>query len=175
VVANHALVMVQAALGGGEDGRPLRLVFDEGHHLFDAADAAFSADLTAARRRSCAAGCSARKAGGPAPAACRAGWRSWWATARTCCCRSRKRCRPRADCPGPAGHPAWRKAIRAGAAEAFLQVARRQVLARTAEGDAGYGLEMRPAPAQPRRGGGGGGPGRGARPAARPLQSCATG
>jgi ATP-dependent DNA helicase DinG len=43
VVANHALVMVQAALGGGEDGRPLRYVFDEGHHLFDAADGAFSA------------------------------------------------------------------------------------------------------------------------------------
>ena len=28
VVANHALVMVQAALGGGEDGKPTRLVFD---------------------------------------------------------------------------------------------------------------------------------------------------
>ena len=28
VVANHALVMVQAALGGGEDGKPLRYVFD---------------------------------------------------------------------------------------------------------------------------------------------------
>lgn len=48
VIANHALVMVQAALGGGEDGAPLRLVFDEGHHLFDAADSAFSADLTGA-------------------------------------------------------------------------------------------------------------------------------
>lgn len=48
VIANHALVMVQAALGGGEDGPPLRLVFDEGHHLFDAADSAFSADLTGA-------------------------------------------------------------------------------------------------------------------------------
>ena len=48
VVANHALVMVQAALGGGEDGRPTRYVFDEGHHLFDAADAAFSAALTGA-------------------------------------------------------------------------------------------------------------------------------
>ncbi len=49
VVANHALVMVQAALGGGgEDGAPLRIVFDEGHHLFDAADSAFSADLTGA-------------------------------------------------------------------------------------------------------------------------------
>lgn len=47
VVANHALVMVQAALGGGDDGGlPLRTVFDEGHHVFDAADSAFSAHLT---------------------------------------------------------------------------------------------------------------------------------
>jgi len=46
VVANHALVMVQAALGGGEDVRPTRYVFDEGHHLFDAADGAFSAALS---------------------------------------------------------------------------------------------------------------------------------
>ena len=51
VVANHALVLVQAALGGagggGEEGTlPLRYVFDEGHHLFDAADSAFSAHLS---------------------------------------------------------------------------------------------------------------------------------
>jgi ATP-dependent DNA helicase DinG len=47
VVANHALVMVQAALGGVDDGaRPTRYVFDEGHHIFDAADAAFSASLS---------------------------------------------------------------------------------------------------------------------------------
>ncbi|MCU0945056.1 MAG: ATP-dependent DNA helicase, partial [Rubritepida sp.] len=46
VVANHALVMVQAALGGGEDAKPTRYVFDEGHHLFDAADSAFSAELS---------------------------------------------------------------------------------------------------------------------------------
>ncbi|NQV47102.1 MAG: ATP-dependent DNA helicase [Rhodospirillaceae bacterium] len=47
VVANHALVMVQAALGGGEEGSlPTRYVFDEGHHVFGAADSAFSADLT---------------------------------------------------------------------------------------------------------------------------------
>jgi len=66
VVANHALVMVQAALDqstdlfktsaesqnrpdGNEDteqaGR--HFVFDEGHHVFDAADSAFSAHLTA--------------------------------------------------------------------------------------------------------------------------------
>ena len=46
VVANHALVMVQAALGGGEDNKPLRYVFDEGHHIFDAADGAFSAAIS---------------------------------------------------------------------------------------------------------------------------------
>lgn len=47
VIANHALVMIQAALGIGEEGQlPLRYVFDEGHHLFDAADSAFAGHLT---------------------------------------------------------------------------------------------------------------------------------
>jgi ATP-dependent DNA helicase DinG len=46
VVANHALVMVQAALGGDDQSLPTRYVFDEGHHLFDAADSAFAAHLT---------------------------------------------------------------------------------------------------------------------------------
>ena len=47
VVANHALVMIQAALGMGEEGQlPLRYVFDEGHHLFGAADSAFAGHLT---------------------------------------------------------------------------------------------------------------------------------
>jgi ATP-dependent DNA helicase DinG len=52
VLANHALVMAQAAhnvnWGGGLDDAtvPLRYVFDEGHHVFDAADAAFAAELS---------------------------------------------------------------------------------------------------------------------------------
>ncbi|MBD25920.1 MAG: helicase [Candidatus Marinimicrobia bacterium] len=47
VVANHALVMTQAALGGLDDAvRPTRYVFDEGHHIFAAADSAFSAHLS---------------------------------------------------------------------------------------------------------------------------------
>ena len=46
VVANHALVMTQAASGGLDDGFvPTRVIFDEGHHVFDAADSAFSAEL----------------------------------------------------------------------------------------------------------------------------------
>ena len=47
VVANHALVMAQAAWGGIDDSNvPVRYVFDEGHHLFDAADSAFAAELS---------------------------------------------------------------------------------------------------------------------------------
>jgi ATP-dependent DNA helicase DinG len=47
VVANHALVMAQSAWGGLDDSTvPVRTVFDEGHHVFDAADSAFSAELS---------------------------------------------------------------------------------------------------------------------------------
>ncbi len=56
VVANHALVLSQAAFDGaraarglkpdGETSQLKRIVFDEGHHLFDAADSAFSACLS---------------------------------------------------------------------------------------------------------------------------------
>lgn len=48
VVANHALVLIRAAMGGLLDdaSAPTRYVFDEGHHLFHAADDAFSAHLS---------------------------------------------------------------------------------------------------------------------------------
>ena len=46
VIANHALVMVNAARGRDPASRPTRIVFDEGHHVFDAADSTFSAALT---------------------------------------------------------------------------------------------------------------------------------
>ena len=47
VVANHALVMIRAALGVDQDWNPpTRYVFDEGHHIFDAADNAFAAHLS---------------------------------------------------------------------------------------------------------------------------------
>lgn len=47
VVANHALVMIQTAINHNADELPQRYVFDEGHHLFDAADSAFAGHLTA--------------------------------------------------------------------------------------------------------------------------------
>lgn len=46
VVANHALVVAQAATRGDDPDLPKRLVFDEGHHVFDAADSAFSVRLS---------------------------------------------------------------------------------------------------------------------------------
>ena len=58
VIANHALVLTQAAFDGARAARGLkgdiestslkRIVFDEGHHLFDAADNAFAAALSGA-------------------------------------------------------------------------------------------------------------------------------
>lgn len=46
VIANHALMMVNAARGRDEGNRPTRIIFDEGHHLFDAADSMFAASLS---------------------------------------------------------------------------------------------------------------------------------
>lgn len=47
VIANHALVMAQAVWGGLDDDYvPTRYVFDEGHHIFDAADSAFAVELS---------------------------------------------------------------------------------------------------------------------------------
>ena len=46
VIANHALVMVNAARGRETGNAPTRIVFDEGHHLFDAADSTFATALT---------------------------------------------------------------------------------------------------------------------------------
>ena len=143
VVANHALVMVQAALGGGEDGRPLRLVFDEGHHLFDAADAAFSADLT----------------GGET-----AELRRWLLGAEGGRSRARGLARRLEELIGdrPDLLLPLEEALQAaralpgqgwpnrlsderdeprGATEAFLRAVRGQVLARARDEDAGYGIE----------------------------------
>ncbi|MCJ2181168.1 ATP-dependent DNA helicase [Novosphingobium sp. 1949] len=46
VIGNHALVMINAARGRDTASRPTRIVFDEGHHVFDAADSTFAAALT---------------------------------------------------------------------------------------------------------------------------------
>ncbi|MFZ1744119.1 MAG: ATP-dependent DNA helicase [Pontixanthobacter sp.] len=48
VIANHALVMINAARGRDHAQRPTRIIFDEGHHVFQAADSTFAAALTGA-------------------------------------------------------------------------------------------------------------------------------
>src|SRR6478735_5120741 len=49
VIANHALVMVNAARGRPD--APTRILFDEGHHLFDAADSTFSVVVVALKTK----------------------------------------------------------------------------------------------------------------------------
>jgi ATP-dependent DNA helicase DinG len=46
VVANHALVMVNAVRGRSEGAAMQRIIFDEGHHLFEAADSTFAVHLS---------------------------------------------------------------------------------------------------------------------------------
>lgn len=145
VVANHALVMVQAALGAMEQqDLPTRYVFDEGHHLFDAADSAFAQDL-----------------GGRETAELR----RWLIGSET---QGRNRSRARGlrnrigDLVGgdsaaelamdgviKSAHalagPGWQTRLPAdnpqGPTEAFLAAVRRQVYARAAENDTPYSLE----------------------------------
>ena len=142
VVANHALVMAQAALGGLDDATvPTRLVFDEGHHLFDAADSAFCAEL------------SGRQG---------AELRRWILGAEGAAGRARglsRRIVDIAESDGPTGEilaslleaalvlPAqgWIGRIAGGKprgpAESFLARVRAQVYARTRSTDAAYDLE----------------------------------
>ena len=136
--------MVNAARGRELATRPTRYVFDEGHHLFDAADSMFATALTGqetielrrwilgpeaggrGRRRGLAARLSdvasydeaggARDRGGG-----RGGAARWRATA---------------GCSG------WRRAQPFGPIEALLAAVRGLTYARAEQpGDAGYGLE----------------------------------
>jgi ATP-dependent DNA helicase DinG len=152
IIANHAVVMIQAATermlglpGGHSPSEPdpalARLVLDEGHHLFDAADSAFSGHLTALETREL---------------------RRWLRGPE----ESRRRGRPLRERLGDLldGHgaaaalvrdieeaarclpgPGWRQRIAEnipkGAAEVFLAEVHRHVKARTASRPAGNELE----------------------------------
>jgi len=144
VVANHALVMAQAALGGLDDGTvPTRLVFDEGHHVFDAADSAFSAELSGrqgAELRRWLIGAEGRGQGRARGLARRIedfaqmDGATGEALAQV---TEAARCLPGTGWAGRIGEGRTR-----GPAEAFLALVRAQVYARTAAGDAqGYDLE----------------------------------
>jgi ATP-dependent DNA helicase DinG len=151
VVANHALVMAQAALGGLDDATvPTRYVFDEGHHLLEAADAAFSVRLSGQEGREL---------------------RRWLLGAEAGRSRARGLQRRIGDLVEGAGEaddeagaaliealvasrilPAdgWHQRVAAGNGlpgfESFLALVRRQVLARAAHADQGYGIEAEARP-----------------------------
>jgi ATP-dependent DNA helicase DinG len=152
VVANHALVLVRAALDGGEEGAlPSHIVFDEGHHLFDAADSAYAIHLSGqegrylrrwllggegARRgllrgrglerriEDLIAGEEAREALSQAMTAARA-------------------------LPGAGWHQRLTEGKPRGSFEAFLLGLRNLVLARSSDGPGGYGLEIETHPLLP--------------------------
>ena len=155
VIANHALVMHQAAVEQAlgpthtpdnaeeEQDSPgfRRLVFDEGHHMFDAADNAFSSHITGMET---------------------AELRRWVRGSET----SRRRGRSLNDrlaelidddeqaenglrqieqaalsLPGPGWQARIEAGMGEGATEKFLQGLRQQVIARTREGYVGHNLE----------------------------------
>jgi ATP-dependent DNA helicase DinG len=144
VIANHALVLIQAAQGGLDDrALPTRYVFDEGHHLFDAADSAFAAAL------------SANEA---------ADLRRWLIGAESGGRRSRARglrlrigdmldgnekAHAALDAVINAAHalpgPGWEKrrmsAQATGSAERFLAIVRQQVFARASDVEDGFSIE----------------------------------
>ncbi|MGO8917662.1 MAG: ATP-dependent DNA helicase [Stellaceae bacterium] len=149
VVANHALVMVQAALGGLDDSfLPTRYVFDEGHHVFDAADSTFSLALTgqeAAELRRWILGAE-QGARGRARGLRRrledlvAGDDTAERALAAVLVGARA-------LPGEGWAQRLAEARPLQATEAFLALVRQQVLARAAERDQGYSLEteLRPA------------------------------
>ena len=147
VVANHALVMAQAALGGLDDGTvPTRYVFDEGHHLLEAADSAFAVRLSGREGREL---------------------RRWLLGAEATRSRARGLQRRIGDLieVDEDGHKllvealvaarvlpgdGWHQRVAEGAPlpgfESFLALVRQQVLARATGADGGYGLEAEARP-----------------------------
>lgn len=149
VVANHALVMIQATRGD-DTQPPTRFVFDEGHHLFQAADAAFALHLSGRETRELRQWiCGAERSRGSR----RRGLRIRLgdavhedAATETALGRVERLARVLPD----AG---WRQRLVAGEpvgpVEAFLALVRQQVLARSREHDPLYSLEAALQPTVP--------------------------
>ncbi len=149
VVANHALVMMQAAFGGLDDGvLPSRYVFDEGHHLFEAADSAFSASLSgfeAAELRRWLLGAEAEGQRSRARGLKRRC--EDLLTERAAAAKALDEALQAARLlPAPGWHQRLADGRGQGAAELFLGLLRQQVLARASGVDGPYSLECEPRP-----------------------------
>ena len=149
VIANHALVMVQAARAAfgtaDERGGPTRYVFDEGHQLFDAADGAFAAHLTGTDAHE-----FRRWLLGPESRGRRGAGRARGLKSRIeDLISGREAAREALDAALKAAHVLpgneWHQRIAGGTAhgpaERFLALVRGQVLARTPDPESGYGIE----------------------------------
>lgn len=151
VVANHALVMVQAALGGLADGAlPTRYVFDEGHHVFDAADGAFAAHLTGYEAAELRRWLLGNEDGGRSRARglkrrCEdlVGAKEEAAKALDDALQAAR------ALPAPGWHQRLTEGMAQGPGEAFLALARQQVYARAPGEDGPYSLETETSPALP--------------------------
>ncbi|MGJ3261287.1 MAG: ATP-dependent DNA helicase [Rhodospirillales bacterium] len=148
VVANHALVMINAAMGGDPEARPLRYVFDEAHHLFNAADSAFSANLsgmeTAELRRwliGAEGGSRSRSRGLKARVEELIAGNEAAEDALEDALRAAK------ALAGPGWHQRIGDDRPEGPTEKFLALVRNQVYARARDADGPYDLEAEPHPA----------------------------
>ena len=149
VIANHALLMVQAARAafgtGDERGAPTRYVLDEGHHLFDAADSAFAAHLTGTEARELRRWLLGPETRGRAGADRARGLRSRIGDL----IEEREKAREALEAALTAARalPAneWHQRLAAGSAqgacERFLALVRGQVMARAREPRSGYSIE----------------------------------
>lgn len=142
VIANHALVMVNAARGRDAGHAPTRIVFDEGHHIAEAADSMFSAALTgqeAIELRRWIIGPEGRSRGR------RRGLAARLADVSSYDEEGGNAISAAAHAAAALPADGWLQRIAEGApfgpVEAFLATVRGQVYARADAEDAGYGLE----------------------------------
>jgi len=151
VVANHALVMIQAALGGDDRFLPTRYVFDEGHHVFNAADAAFSGHLTGqetADLRRWIRGAEARGRGGRSRArGLQARLGDLAAGDATAVEAIDAAVSAAAELPGEGWIARLTADQPAGTAERYLALVRAQVYARARGPESAYGIETETRPA----------------------------
>ena len=151
VVANHALVMIQAALGGDDRYLPTRYVFDEGHHVFNAADAAFSGHLTGqetADLRRWIRGAEARGRGGRSRARGLQARLGDLAAGDTAAVEAIDAAvSAAAELPGEGWIARLTAEQPAGTAERYFALVRRQVYARARGPESAYGIETETLPA----------------------------
>lgn len=142
VIANHALVMISAALAAEGEKLPSRYVFDEAHHVFEAADSAFACHLsgveTADLRRWILGGEGGKKSRARGLEKRVDELISENEEARTCVDDIMEAAR---SLPGQG----WRQRLRdekpRGVTENFLSLIRAQVYARAQDKDAPYSIE----------------------------------